>query len=208
MRKASQLTLTLLLVLLCLCQGSAQVLNATQVLAKVTTSQSRVQRLDAHADLVFDLYLGLLPYRGRLLGTYTFKAPDQHRLNFPQAPSYLKDLPNAFRWDLPSLTKYTCSSDGLVSSKNEWIYRLRYLPQNPQSKVSTLVVDVNAKTWKVLRQETTYRNGGQIELHISYVFQQGQLIPSTIDATIDLRDYHLKGQSHLRLTNHQVEITP
>lgn len=205
--KASRI-LTLATVLLALLftstAGWAQSLSLAQVTEKMQKRRAGIDDIAARAELSFRLNVGILPYNDNLYGSYYFKKPDRHRLDFPDAPSYLKSVPSMFSWKLPSAEKYDSKVVGPMDDKGMRVYQLVFTPKNPASKTASITVIVDAKEWRVARQDTLYRDGGSVLLDFAYQDWKGHPLLERVSGQIDIPGYSLRGNAAITLSEQQV----
>lgn len=198
----------LALLLLYLFSGGAsyaQSLSLSQLTAKMEQARSGVEDLRAQADFAFQLRVGFIPYGDSLRGTYLFQKPDRHKLDFPDAPGYLKSIPSMFNWALPSLDRYNAEVSGPTREPSgERTYKIIYTPKNLSSKTDTIRVTVNAETWQMSQQDTRYRDGGSVLLTFTYVEQNRLPLLEAVSGQLDIVGYKLKGSASITLSSHQV----
>lgn len=199
-----RITLLLISFLLCASGGWAQGLSLSQVSDKLEKAQQEIEDIAATARLAFALRVGILPYSDALNGTYLYQKPDRHKLDFPDAPSYLKSVPSMFSWDLPSLEKYDGLAEGPLHGKTAPLYRLTYSSKNPKSKTASIIVTVDAGRWRIERQETLYKDGGSVLLTFSYRDWSHSSLLEKVSGELDLPAYSLKGKAGIELTQHKV----
>lgn len=195
-----------LLLTLLLCQpGQTQSLSLRQVTERMEAARSKVEDITARAAFDFRLTAGILPYSDSLSGTYYFKKPDRHRLDFPDAPSYLKSVPSMFSWKLPAPEKYDCLVKGpFVAAKQAPAYHLLFSSKNPDSKTKSITVVVDAQKWRIARQETRYKDGGSVLLDFGYIEQKGLPLLQKVSGQLDIPSYKLKGTAALSLSEQRV----
>ena len=185
--------------------GGAQTLSLKQVTDKMEAARSGVQDISAKAQLAFQLSVGILPYNDTLFGSYYFKKPDRHRLDFPNAPSYLKSVPSMFSWKLPSPEKYDSKVTGPYNSGSATpTYQVVFTSKNPDSKTSSITVTVNARSWRVDKQDTLYRDGGSVLLTFSYIDQAGLPLLEKVAGKINIPAYSLSGNAAITLSEQKV----
>lgn len=185
--------------------GWSQSLSLRQVTEKMEAARSKVEDITARARFDFRLNVGILPYNDSLDGTYYFKRPDRHRLDFPDAPSYLKSVPSMFSWKLPSSEKYDCAVKGPLSpKKGERVYSLLFTSKNPDSKTETITVLVDALRWRIARQDTRYKDGGSVLLSFDYIEQKGLPLLQKVSGKLDIPSYKLKGTAGLSFNEQRV----
>lgn len=203
----ASLVLAALLALFLSAGGQAQSLNLQQVTHKLEAARAGVEDISAKAEFSFRLNVGILPYNDVLRGSYYFKKPDRHRLDFPDAPSYLKSVPSMFSWKLPSAEKYEATVTGpTLTDKGERLYQMLFVSKNPASKTASINVIVDATKWRVARQDTLYRDGGSVLLTFSYIEypKKGLQLLEKVAGKIDIPAYSLKGTAALVLSEQKV----
>lgn len=182
----------------------AQGLSLSQVTEKLEKAQAKIEDLSATARLDFQVRVGILPYGDSLHGTYLYKKPDRHKLDSPNAPSYLKSVPSMFNWKLPSADKYSCQVTGPLQEENVSVYRLLYNSNNPNSKTASITVTVDAGRWRVMRQDTRYKDGGSVLLEFTYRDWKDAFLLEKVSGNLDLPAYSLKGKAAINLSGHKV----
>ena len=195
---------SLLLILFLVCPGQAQSLTLAQVTERLEKARDGIDDISAKAAFSFHLQAGILPYNDTLYGSYFFKKPDKHRLEFPDAPSYLKSVPSMFSWKLPSSEKYSCVVSGPVMLNRDRIYKLVYTSKNPSSKTATITVIVDAAKWRVSRQDTAYRDGGSVLLTFAYQDWKGQSLLQKVSGVLNIPAYSLTGDAAITLSDQKV----
>lgn len=181
-----------------------QGLSLPQVTAKLEKARAAVEDISAQARFDFKLRVGILPYGDSLKGRYLYKKPDRHKLDFPDAPSYLKSIPSMFSWKLPDPEKYSCQVEGPILDGTTPIYRLNYSSKNPDSKTSSIVASVDAKKWRIFRQDTRYKDGGSVLLLFSYKDWKSSSLLEKVEGDLDIPSYSLKGKASISLSDHKV----
>lgn len=181
----------------------AQSLSLTQITEKLEQSQQGLHDLSAKAVFQFALRVGVLPYRDSLEGTYRFEPPDRHHLDFPTAPSYLRQVPSMVSWGLPRPEKYECRVEAQQLDSQEPAYLLHFAPRAATSKIAKILVRVDALQWRISQQDTEYRDGGRVQLRLSYRDDQEFQPLQTVSADLRLPTYHLVGQASIRLSEHR-----
>ncbi len=184
--------------------SSAQSLTLNQVTHQIEKARDAVTDLQADADFGFQVIMGIIPYRDTLHGTYFFKKPDKHRLDFPDAPSYLKSLPSMFSWKLPSLEKYEAKVIGPLAEGDTHFYSLVFTPKNLDSKTHSINTRVDSSNWRITRQDTYYKDGGSVLLRFAYLEKDGVSLLESVLGDVTLRDFKLSGQAQLRFSGHQL----
>jgi outer membrane lipoprotein-sorting protein len=182
----------------------AQSLSLQQLTDRMQKHREGIEDLSARALFSFRLNLGIIPYTDSLKGSYYFKKPDKHKLDFPDAPSYLKSVPSMFSWKLPSAEKYDSKVSGPLTEHGAPIYRLLFSSRNPSSKTSTITVIIDANNWRVARQDTLYRDGGSVLLTFAYRDWQGQNLMEKVSGKVDIPSYSLTGSASITLSEQKV----
>lgn len=179
-------------------------LTIGEVAKHIDYQNKGIERIEARADLSIGLVFGILPYRERLDGSYIFRSPDRHELSFPTAPSYLRSLPKALRWDLPASEKYEGKLKGPVLYKGMSCYELLYHSRSVDSKVLMISVLVDDGRWKIRRHLTQYKDGGRVDLDFNYKNSKGYLLLEGVEGEVDLRSYRIKGKASIKLLEHKI----
>lgn len=182
----------------------AQGLSLPQVTEKLENARQAIDDISAQALFNFQLRVGILPYSDSLTGTYLYKKPDRHKLDFPDAPSYLKSVPSMFSWQLPNSEKYNCRVEGPLLENSMNIYRLNYSSNNPDSKTDSIVVSVDSKKWRVFRQDTRYKDGGSVLLQFTYIDWKQSSLLEKVSGDLNIPSYNLKGKAAITLSSHKV----
>ncbi len=180
--------------------AAAPPLDAQKVLERVQQAREQVSELDATARFGFRLRVGPIPYRETLKGTYSYRAPDEHELDFPNAPGYLQSLPNAFSWELPDLTRYRAALRGPLALDSSRVYIVTLAPKSEESSVQSLRLTIDAQSWHLLRQETSYRDGGSVDLRFAYRAGVPYPVVEEDEADLVIPSYSLRGDAKLELS--------
>jgi outer membrane lipoprotein-sorting protein len=181
-----------------------QSLSLRQVQDKMEAARAGVEDLSAKAVFGFQLQVGILPYNDTLHGSYYFKKPDRHRLDFPDAPSYLRKVPSMFSWQFPNPDKYDARVTGPIETgQGPPTYQLLFASRNPASKTTSITMIVDALKWRVTRQDTLYKDGGSVLLRFSYLESQGLPMLEKVAGQLDIPSYSLKGTASISLSEHQ-----
>lgn len=199
------ITRLLILFFLLALAPSATAQSLSDVVTKIEAAQSRIAKMTADANLRFDLAVGFIPYSDSLKGTYTYEAPDTHRFEFPDAPSYLQELPGMFNWELPKPEKYTGKLKGPFRLDGREVYKLLYLPVNPDSKVRSITVTVDTAEWLFRRHETDYKDGGTLNLDFTHTTEDGLKVLQTVQAQLNIVAFKLKGTAGIDLSRHKIQ---
>lgn len=196
-------TIFSILILLLALTSASSALSFEQAVAKIEGARAGVKKLDADAVLRFDLIVGFLPYSESLSGRYHYEHPDQHRFDFPDAPSYLQSLPSLLNWKLPAAEKYSGKLKGPYKIEGRDVYQLYYLPKNPDSKVRSITINVDPDSWTFVRHFTDYRDGGTLELDFTHSKRKGHHLLDLVKAKLNLPSFKLKGTAAIELSNHK-----
>lgn len=176
-------------------QTSAAELTVEEVIAKHRQASSRLEDLKADARLNLQVLLGVLPYSEKLDGHYYYQKPDKHKLEFPDAPSYLQKAPSMFNWNLPETEKYKVVVVAPKNSDQNPAYQLFYKPKHADSSTQSITCSFDSKTWRLMKQETAYKDGGSVKLHFNY--KQDSEIPvlDQVIAAVNIPAYKLTGDA-------------
>lgn len=192
------------LALLILVSGPAQAETLEGVVQKLELARSEVKTLDADATLSFRLLVGFIPYSENLLGRYHYQHPDSHSFEFPDAPSYLQNLPGLFNWKLPAKEKYTSKLKGPFPLDGREIYKLLYLAKDPKSKVRSITISVDSANWTFHKHDTDYRDGGTLNLVFSHREHEGVQLLENVNARLNLPAFKLSGTAAIALSGHKL----
>ncbi len=142
-------------------------LSVEDLFEKIRAVNGQVTDYSAAVDVQVNAQIAFVPYNPRVLGRYFYKRPDKHKLEVEEAPSYLKKYPNIFGYSLPDLKKYR----GVVveggSFNGRPVYRVELLPRGGSS-VSRIDLLVDKERSLVLRNQTTYKNQGSLDVQVQY----------------------------------------
>lgn len=190
-------TLPLLLLLIFLTLGSsARELTAEEILRRHSEATSALQDVQSKARLDLDLVLGFIPYSEDLDGRYYYLKPNKHRLEFDDAPSYFDKMPSMFGWKIPSLEKYRAK----VKKTDDSSHKVLFLPKNPDSSTLSIACIFEAGSWKMLRQETSYRDGGSVNLRFDYSAKSQLPVLSQVKASVSIPSYSLTGKATIQFS--------
>lgn len=171
----------------------AEELKVEELLARYDKAMSSLEDVQAQASLKLNLTLGLFPYKENLAGRYYYLKPDKHRLEFDNAPSYFDKMPSMFQWNLPALDKYRAKVKGPFSQGSSMTYQLLFLPQNAASSTQSVLCTFGAGSWRLLKQETSYKDGGTVALSFDYLDDSKLPVLDKVDASVSLPSYSLNG---------------
>lgn len=175
----------LLFVLLLLALTPAQ--QAEDLFAKVRRLNPTLADETAHVELALDASMGPVHDQRKLTGTYYYKREGRHKLDLPEAPSYLQKHSQAFGFNLPRLERYQVKS--LRADGPAW--RLELVPKTPQGSIERLEMWIHQKNYSVLEYDTYYKNG-QVLLTLSYADSGAYRVTDTLKARIRFTDIHLE----------------
>jgi hypothetical protein len=187
-----RLLTTLLLLLLA---GPALADNPTvdELLERHKKSSEALEDVQAKATLKLKVVLGLFPYSEDLSGKYFYLKPNHHRLEFDDAPSYFDKAPSLFKWDLPTLDKYKTKVKGPYEEQGEAVFQLLFLPKNSDSSTQSVLCTFDADSWRLKKQDTTYRDGGAVRLAFQYLSDSELPVLEKVVADVDIPSYSLTG---------------
>lgn len=171
----------------------AEELKVEELIAKYDKAMSSLEDVQAQANLNLNLTLGLFPYKESLAGRYFYLKPDKHRLEFDNAPSYFDKMPSMFNWNLPTLDKYRAKIKGPFSQGASKTYQLLFLPNNTASSTQSVLCTFGAGSWRLLKQETSYKDGGTVALNFDYLGDSALPVLDRVNASVSLPSYSLAG---------------
>ena len=143
----------------------------------------------AQAEVQLDATMGPLQDKRTLAGTYYYKREGRHKLELPDAPSYLKEKANVLGFSLPRLDRYTVKK--LEGKDGAW--HLELLPKTPQGSIQRLEMWFSQKQGTVLEYDTYYNNNGQLLVTLGYVKAGSYLVPGTMKARVNFPNMGVKG---------------
>lgn len=181
----------------------AQPHTAKEVLEKHHKTTTALLDVKAKATLGLNLQVGFLPYSENLHGHYYYLKPNQHRLQFDNAPSYLDQVPNMFKWDLPDDERYATKLKPPSGSSSQPYYQILFLPKDPDSSTLSIVASFSADDWRMVRHETSYRDGGLVSLEFDYLSNSKLPILDRIAAKVSFPSYSAKGNANIRFSDQQ-----
>ncbi len=176
-------------------QSTAAEITVEEVIAKHLQASSRLDNLKADAQLHLQVLLGVLPYSEKLSGHYFYLKPDKHKLEFPDAPSYLQKAPSMFNWNLPDTDKYNVVAVAPKEGEGETGYRLFYKPKRADSSTQSITCTFDSETWRLTKQETAYKDGGSVKLQFSYKKDPKMPILDKVTAAVSIPAYKLTGDA-------------
>lgn len=190
--KGNFIATTAIALLIILGSPASAELSAEQVLEKYYNSMKSLNDLEASAKLDLNLLLGILPYSEKLSGRYYYLKPNNHKLEFDDAPSYFDKAPSMFNWNLPSLEKYSvvAAPSPKATSKR---YNLLFKPKRSGSSTQSVTCTFDAADWTLLEQKTSYRDGGSVSLFFSYLADRKLPVLDTVVAKVSIPAYSLTG---------------
>lgn len=170
------------------------------LLTRHAEATSKLSDIQSNAQLKLDLVLGFLPYSERLKGRYFYQKPNRHKLEFDDAPGYFDKAPSLFKWDLPSTEKYKTKI--LEGEPN--VHRLIFLPKNSDSSTLNITCFFDADSYRLLKQETTYRDGGVVNLQFNYKDDTELPVLDQVDAAVTIPAYKLTGQATITFSDQKI----
>ena len=182
-------------------QAWAGPLDAETLLNRHSEATSQLKDVKSKANLNLNVSLGVLPYSEKLSGRYFYKKPNQHKLEFDNAPAYLEKAPSLFKWDLPSTEKYKTK---MLQHTDEASHHLLFLPKNSQSSTLSIKCIFDADNYRLLKQITTYRDGGTVDL--SFLYKDGTQLPvlDKVEAKVTIPSYSLTGGATITFSGQKV----
>ena len=182
----------------------AQNLDVEEILLNHRESYSQFEDFQATTSLNLKLALGFIPYVENLSGRYFYRKPDQHHLEFDDAPSYFKKVPSVFAWKIPSLKKYKAKVKDPISTAEGTTHQVLFFPKRQSSKTLSITCTFHAKTWHLLQHETAYKDGGSVSLNFTY--QKGTKLPilASVKAKVSIPSYSLNGSADLYFSKQKV----
>ncbi|HIB64165.1 MAG TPA: hypothetical protein EYO33_03335 [Phycisphaerales bacterium] len=194
-------TLMILLLGFLTLQAWARPLDADTLLTRHCEATSQLEDVKSKANLNLNVLLGVLPYSEKLNGRYFYQKPNRHKLEFDNAPAYLEKAPSLFKWDLPSTEKYKTK---ILQHTDENSHHLLFLPKNGQSSTLSIKCIFDAENYRLLSQETTYRDGGTVNL--SFIYKDGTKLPvlEKVEAKVTIPSYSLTGGATITFSGQEV----
>lgn len=180
------------IVLLSTGMSSAE-LSVDKLLKNHQEAASKLDDVKAKAALSLQVSVGIIPYSEKLSGRYYYLKPDRHRLEFDDAPSYFDKAPSLFQWDLPARDKYRLKVKGPIKNGSGQVYQLLYLSKNADSSTQSVLCSFDSKTWRLLKQETAYRDGGSVALAFQYLTDSALPVLEKVTADVKIPSYSLTG---------------
>lgn len=160
-------------------------------------STDKLEDVQADATLDLKLTVGVFPYSEKLKGKYYYLKPNRHRLEFDDAPSYFDKAPSLFKWDLPSLDKYKAKVKGPYTDDGHSVYQLLFLPKNSASSTQSIACTFDATTWRLRKQNTSYRDGGTVALKFAYLSDTELPVLDEVKASVNIPSYSLTGAASI-----------
>lgn len=108
-----------------------------------------------------------VPYSPKLAGHYYYKNPDKHKLVLEDAPSFIKNQPNAFGFSLPDLTRVNSRVARITSINGQKCYEVVLIPKTERSFTSQQFW-INCENYTVPRQITNYKDNGKLTVDATY----------------------------------------
>lgn len=184
-------------------QSWAEPLKVDTLLKRYEKSMSGLEDLKADAALNLQVAVGILPYTEKLKGRYFYKKPDKHRLEFDEAPSYFEKAPTMFQWKLPDRDKYRTKIQGPLELAEGAVYQVLFLPNDGASSTQSVKCTFSATTWRLVKHETAYRDGGSVALDFTYLDKQKLPLLKRLNAKVSLPSYSLQGDAVITFSGPQ-----
>lgn len=108
-----------------------------------------------------------IPYSPKLSGRYYHKQPDKNKLVLEEAPSFIKNQPNAFGFSLPDLEKYNSKVVRKTTFNGQPVWDISLLPKKDGS-ITSIQILVNCDNYTVPRQITNYKDNGKLVVDSTY----------------------------------------
>ena len=195
----------LLLFSLLLSQGAlGQELKVEEVLDNYAQRSIKLNDVQSEAKLGLKLVAGFFPYSEKLDGRYYYLNPNKHRLEFDDAPSYFDKAPNMFNWALPSLEKYRAKVKGPYGKDLSKTYEVLFLPKNQDSSTLSISCIFQAQDWRLVRQVTSYKDGGAVQLKFEYMKDSELPVLDRIVAKVSIPSYSLSGDATIQFSEQKV----
>ncbi|MFA5506710.1 MAG: hypothetical protein WC314_00510 [Vulcanimicrobiota bacterium] len=192
-----RITFLILLVGLTMAPAPAQTPTVEQLLKIHQRASAELEDVQAKASLSLKLLVGILPYSENLAGRYYYLKPDQHKLEFDDAPSYFDQAPSLFKWDLPDPKRYRVKVKGPFREASGEIYQLLYLSKKADSSTQSVLCTFDASTGRLFRQETSYRDGGSVALAFNYLATSDLPVLDKVKAQVKIPSYSLSGTASI-----------
>ena len=195
-----QVIFALWIVLLSTGMSSAE-LSVDKLLKNHQEAAAKLDDVKAKAALSLQVSVGIIPYSEKLSGRYYYLKPDRHRLEFDDAPSYFDKAPSLFQWDLPSRDKYRLKVKGPIKNGSGQVYQLLYLSKNADSSTQSVLCSFDSKTWRLLKQQTSYRDGGSVALAFQYLTDSALPVLDKVTADVKIPSYSLTGAATISFSD-------
>ena len=195
-----QIIFAIWIVLLSTGLSSAE-LSVDKLLKNHKEASAKLDDVKAKAALSLQVSVGIIPYSEKLSGRYYYLKPDRHRLEFDDAPSYFDKAPSLFQWDLPSRDKYRLKVKGPIKDGGGHIYQLYYLSKDDDSSTQSVLCSFDSETWRLLKQETSYRDGGSVALAFQYLTDSALPVLDKVTADVKIPSYSLTGAATISFSD-------
>lgn len=169
--------------------------QAEDLFARARRLNPTLADYQAKTELQLDATMGPLQDRRKLTGTYYYKREGRHKLDLPDAPSYLKEHANVLGFSLPRLERYTVTKLEATRWGQEPAWRLELLPKTPQGSIERLEMWFARREGTVLEYDTYYSNG-QLLVTLGYVKAGKYRVPGTMKARFTFPGMGLKATVH------------
>jgi hypothetical protein len=181
--------------------GLAEKPTVDELLALHQKSAKTLEDVQAKATLNLKVTVGVFPYSEKLSGRYFYLKPNNHRLEFDDAPSYFDDAPSLFNWDLPSLEKYRAKVKGPYTEGDGAVFQLLFLPKNADSSTQSVLCTFDTETWRLKKQDTAYRDGGSVGLVFQYLADSDLPVLDLVSADVKIPSYSLTGSATISFSD-------
>lgn len=180
MRESAPMRLFMLVLLLsCGVWADSQV---DALFAKALKLNPSLKDYSASLDVSMDTEFGPLTDHPRLTGQYFYKKEDQHQIQLPKAPSYLKRHAKFFGFSLPKLEKY----NSRVMSETDSSWRIELIPKVKDANTQRIELVMDKKSYTVPLFEQTYNEDGHLTLTMKYAQSQGYTVLQSAVADLKL----------------------
>ena len=174
-----------LLLALCLTSVTADPwARAEELFARTRRLNPTLADYRATVELKLDARMGPLTERRTLKGTCYYKREGRHKLDLPDAPSYLQKHSNVFGFSLPRLERYQVRKVEEAQLGGQPAWHLELVPRTPQGSIERLEMWLHRKEYTILEYDTYYSNG-QALVGLTHVTVQRQRVPATISARFE-----------------------
>ena len=162
---------TLLFALVCLFLGSLPAHaepSIEEIYQKVESLNPGLSDYSAAINMNVKAKWMFIPYSPKLAGHFYHKAPDKNKLVLEEAPSFIKDQPNAFGFNLPDLKQYSGKVNGTVDYQGRKVWDLYLFPKDSGKSVMNVEIYVDCENYTVPYQVTNYKDNGCLSITANY----------------------------------------